>query len=200
MKANRAKTKSKPGVVGARLAEVAESLRPEVTRPRAIAALDEMFREGTVPDPAPAGFLRGRLIATTTWGPLDAVGRGVARRWMPWQGKSFDPVAMSGVNRFTPDVRSPMRALWPSYRPLQADDEMVEAFPFLNRVEAGALDPDLKVLKIDYDFEANPSFIIRQILDELVQVDEGLYLGKVLFRWRGSLRRLGFFSLEASES
>ena len=76
--------------------------------------------------------------------------------------------------------------------------EVVQVFPFRNRIERGAIDPNVKVLKIDYDFEANPSLLIRRILDELVQVDDGLYLGKVLMRWRGSFRRAGFFSLERS--
>ena len=88
----------------------------------------------------------------------------------------------------------------PAYQPFLADDGMVDAFRFRNRIEPGTLDPDVKVLKIDYDFEANPGFVIRRILDELVQVDDGLYLGKILFQWRGTLRRLGFFSLEPSGS
>ena len=62
--------------------------------------------------------------------------------------------------------------------------------PTWSAVKAG------EMLTIDYDFAANPGFLIRRILDELVQVDDALYLGKVLLRWRGSFRRLGFFSLE----
>jgi hypothetical protein len=64
-------------------------------------------------------------------------------------------------------------------------------------VGPGALDPDLEVLKIDYDFEANPGLLIRRILDELVQVGRGVYLGKVLFRLGGRFHPIGFFSLEA---
>jgi hypothetical protein len=196
MKTDRVGTET--GEIRARLAGVVESLRPEVARPRAIAELEDTFRRAAAPDPAPQGFLHGALIATTTWPAMDGLSRWIARRWMPWQGKSFDPASSTGVNRFTPDVRAPMRALWPSYRPVRADEGVVEAFPFLNRVGPGALDPDVEVLKIDYDFDANPGFIIRRILDELVQIDDGLYLGKVLFRWNGTLRRLGFFSLETS--
>jgi hypothetical protein len=192
------RARSKAGAARRRLDDLAETLRPDLVRRNAIEELDKMFRDGSAPDPHPEGFLRGRVIATTTWGSLDGLGRFIAARWMPWQGKSFDPDSMTGLNRFTPDVRAPLRVVWPSYAPIRADDQGVEAFVFRNRLEAGAIDPDLKVLKIDYDFEANPPFIIRRILDELVQVDEGLYLGKVLFRWRGSFRRIGFFSLEES--
>ena len=127
-----------------RLEEAAETLRPEVTRPKAIAALEQVFREGIPPDPAPEGFLRGRLIATTTWAPLDAFGRWMAARWMPWQGKSFDPASGAGVNRFTRDVRSLMGAFWPSYQPIRSSGEFVEAFAFGTRLESGAVDPDTR--------------------------------------------------------
>jgi len=191
-----ARTRTARSAARRRLEEAAEALRPDVTRPKAIAELERLFRKGSPPDPGPEGFLRGRLIATTTTGPLDAVAAFIAARWMPWQGKSFDPQSMTGCNRFTPDARVPLRVVWPSYEPIRADGEVVEAFPFRNRVESGAIDRDVKVLKIDYDFAANPGFLIRRILDELVQVDDALYLGKVLLRWRGSFRRVGFFSLE----
>ena len=65
-----------------------------------------------------------------------------------------------------------------------------------NRIEPGAADPDVRVFKIDYDFEANPG-LIRRILDEMVQVAPGRYLGKVLFRARGTFHPIGFFSLRA---
>jgi hypothetical protein len=63
-------------------------------------------------------------------------------------------------------------------------------------VGVGGLDPDVRVLKIDYDFDENPA-LIRRILDEVVQIAPGRYLGKVLFRVGGRHRRIGFFSLSA---
>ena len=61
-----------------------------------------------------------------------------------------------------------------------------------------AVDPDRETLKIDYDSDANPGLLIRDILDELVEVVPGAYLGKVLLR-RGRDRRwalMGYFALE----
>ena len=75
-------------------------------------------------------------------------------------------------------------------------DEVVEAFAFRTRLESGAVDPDVKVLKIDYDSDGNPR-LIRRILDELVEVDEALYLGKVLMRLGSRSRTIGFFMLES---
>jgi hypothetical protein len=52
------------------------------------------------------------------------------------------------------------------------------------------------VLQIDYrELEENPG-LIRRILDELVQIDDEVYLGQALMFWRGRLRRVAWFSLE----
>jgi hypothetical protein len=60
-----------------------------------------------------------------------------------------------------------------------------------------ALDPGTTVLRIDYrDVPENPSWPVRRVLDELVSVDDGLYLGQALFAGRGTLRRAAWFSLE----
>ena len=156
---------------------------------------EALFRTGSVPDPAPDGFLPGDLEMTTTFAALDAYGRWISRLWMPWMGKRFDAGASTGMNRLTPIARVPMKLLWPSHRPHPAADGALEAFPFRTRVEAGALDAGTNVLVIDYDFDANPALLIRRVRDELVQVEDGLYLGKVLMRVRDGYRRVGFFSL-----
>jgi hypothetical protein len=179
----------------AEVASLRRRLAPGVNRKEIAAGFDELFRAATVPDPAPRGFLPGALVMTTTFPALDAYVRGVTRLWMPWMGKAFDPQASTGVNRLTPSARLPMRSVWPSYRFAPVTDGRLDAFPFRTRVEPGAVDPKTNVLVIDYDFEANPGFIIRRIRDELVQVDDGFYLGKILFKWRGGFRRIGFFTL-----
>ena len=181
----------------ARLHAIHDRLSPDVARAAALADLDEMFRGGSTPDPLPEGMLRGHLVTMSVWGPGDSFVRRVARMWMPWLGKSFDPAAMQGVNVLTASARGPMRVLWPNYTPERELADRLEAFPFRNRIAPGELDPGVDVLKIDYDFEANPQLIIRRILDELVQVDDGFYLGKILFRRQGSWMPIGFFTLES---
>jgi len=166
-------------------------------RKRSIAELDDLFRSGKAPDPAPDGFLPGKLITMSLSRPSDAFVRSVAGMYMPWLGKSFDRAASTGLNVLVKSAKKPLKALWPSYTPISESDEKVEAFPFNTRIAPGAIDPEIDVLKIDYDFDANPNFIIRKILDELVQIDDRLYLGKILYRWGGSFRPIGFFSLES---
>ena len=179
-----------------RLSEIRASLRPEAVREQALAALDELFREGTAPDPHPDGFLRGELVTTSVARPVDAAARAIASLYMPWLGKAFDRATRSGINILRPSARVPMRLLWPSYEPQREMADRIEAFPFRTRVEPGAIDPDVTVLKIDYDYEVNPDLVIRRILDELVQLDEHLYLGKILFRTKRAWRPIGFFSLQ----
>jgi hypothetical protein len=115
---------------------------------------------------------------------------------MPWLGKSFQPSSQTGINVLASSARPAMKVVWPSYEPPLATDERIEAFPFTTRVEPSAVDPSLHVLKIDYDSDDNPAFIIRRILDELVHIDEDLYLGRALYRMRDRWRRLLFFTLE----
>lgn len=158
--------------------------------------LSELFESGRPPDPLPDGLLRGRAIASTIAAGVDALGRRLAALYMPWLGKRFEAQTHEGVNVLARSALRPMKLLWPSYEPVGIFIDRVEAFPFRTRLGPGAVEPELRVLKIDYDFDANPSFIIRRVVDELVQIEDGLYLGKVLFRRKGELRPIGFFALE----
>ena len=179
-----------------RLQDLRERIRPDAARRHVIEELDDLFRSGVVPDPAPDGFLRGTLVTMSVTQPTDGLVRRIADVWMPWRGKSFDYAARIGINVLTPAARQPMKLLWPSYEPERELADRVEAFPFRNAVGRGAVDHDIDVYKIDYDFDSNPRFIIRRILDELVQIDEGLYLGKILFRRGPRFVPIGYFTLE----
>jgi hypothetical protein len=181
---------------GARLRDAEGLLSPTAARERALNELDDLFRNGAAPEPPPTGFLKGRAITATMWAPLDAVGKRVAAIYMPWLGKSFDPGAGEGFNVLTRAALGPMKVLWPGYKPLREHGDRVDAFRFKTRVAPGALDPKTDVLKIDYDIEENPATIIQHVLDELVEIDDGLYLGKVLYRVGSRFRRIGFFALE----
>ena len=176
------------------LSTLRRRLDPRTNRAEIADRYDAVFRSGSVPDPRPDGFHPGTLEMTTTWEALDAFGRSITGLWMPWLGKRFDAEASTGINRMTASARLPARIVWPSHRAERIDGGM-EVFPFRTRVEPGALDAGTTVLVIDYDFEANPALLIRRIRDELVQVDDDLFLGKVLLRLRDGYHRAGFFTL-----
>jgi hypothetical protein len=179
-----------------RLHRVEEQLHPERVRTRAIEELNELFAGSGTPDPLPHGLLRGRAISPTIAAGFDAVGRRLAAFYMPWLGKKFDAQANEGVNVLARSALRPMKLFWPSYEPNGIFSDRIEAFPFKTSVDRSAVDPDLQVLRIEYDLDANPSFVIRRVVDELVQIDRDLYLGKVLLRRKGELRSIGFFALE----
>jgi hypothetical protein len=180
------------------LDQLSDRLIPRRNRAEVIRCMDALFASAAAPDPPPSGFKSGKLLATSTWGSLDAVFMSLAHHWMPWLGKGFAPSTGTGVNHFLPTAVTfvLLRMLFPRHQPERVLRDRIEAFPFRTRIAPGELDPQVDVLKIDYDFEANP-VLIRHILDELVQIAPGRYLGKVLFRIGDRFRRIGFFSLEA---
>jgi hypothetical protein len=97
-------------------------------------------------------------------------------------GKKFDPAKKQGVNTLTDSARWPAKLIWPLY---STKDSPLgrSAFDFNTYVEPGRLDPDVKVLVIDYEsVPENPSLLIRQIRDELVEIVPGANLGKMLVR------------------
>jgi hypothetical protein len=155
--------------------------------------LDSMFRQGSLPSELLEGTYPGTLVTPTTWRLTDPLLRAVARAWMPWLGKRFYPATQTGDNLLVGSARMPARALWPSYRLQHTDDGRYAAFRFRTYASPGTLDPDIQTLKIDYDSGDNPGFLIRNILDELVEVSPG----SVLLRRRSGWRLVGYFSLRA---
>jgi hypothetical protein len=166
-------------------------------RAGALAALNDLFRQGRLPDPLPDGRYRGTLITPALHPALDALGRWLTARWLPWQGKTFDVMTHTGDNRFTNDGLPLARLFFPLYRGYVADGPgRSRALAFRTYTGPGAHDPDLTVLKIDYDWERNPRFVVRRVLDELVALEPGYYLGKALLRWRGRWQCAAYFALE----
>jgi hypothetical protein len=157
--------------------------------------LNRIFRLGIPPDPPLDGPTRGIMVTPILARPLDLGLRALATSWVPWTGKRFDAASGTGDNLLVASSRGPARVMWPSYR-LKPLGDGYAAFRFRTYVGPGTVDPDRETLKIDYDADENPKLLIRDILDELVQVVRGAYLGKVLLRRRGDWRLIGYFALE----
>ena len=69
------------------------------------------------------------------------------------------------------------------------------AFPFTTWEGPSAyLSGGSDVMKIDYEHPQSP-WLVRDVLDELVRVDEGLFLGQALLRFRGTRHRVAWFEL-----
>jgi hypothetical protein len=168
-------------------------------RPRTLAAcsageLEGLFARGGAPDPPPKGRLRGSLLHLT----LGPGGGLLAPAAAIWLGKRFDADRDAGANVFDQRVFRIGRLLTPAaYQASWPEDSRsYRALAFSTTIGPGALDPGIEVLRIDYDLPANaPPF--RRILDELVEVEPGVYLGQALLRRRGGHRRLAWFTLES---
>jgi hypothetical protein len=91
----------------------------------------------------------------------------------------------------------------PLYRGFASDGpKTYRGFAFQTYTAPGLFDTDRTVLKIDYNLKENPALTVRRVLDELVQLDDGLYLGKAHVRWWwqpvGSWQTVAYFSLVPS--
>ena len=95
-----------------------------------------------------------------------------------WKGKKLNADHQTGINIFFGETGEE------------------ERYPFKTYEAKGLRDPDLVVLRIDYDLPINP-FWLRRIIDEIVEVEKGKYLGKVHLRvLPGYPFTMGYFGLE----
>ena len=91
-----------------------------------------------------------------------------------WQGKKFDAKNSAGINII----------------------DNKEKYPFKTYIGKGLQDTNLRVYKIDYNISQNPLWL-RFILDEIVEVEKGKYLGKVHINLIPKVPiSLGYFRLE----
>jgi hypothetical protein len=94
-----------------------------------------------------------------------------------WKGKYFEKDAL-GINIFN------------------EKGQETKAYPFKVYQSKGIYNKNLETLKIDYNLKEN-SFFVRLILDELVEVHQEKYLGKVFLRiLPGRPFFLGYFHLQ----
>jgi hypothetical protein len=171
-----------------------------VNRAQGFAALNDLFRSGTVPDPSIHGRHAGELVVLNLASGLTPFFQWLTDRWMPWLGKTFDSSNQRGDNIFTKDSYLLARLFNPFYRGFINDTpKTYRAFAFRTYSAPGLFDTDRTVLKIDYNLKENPALTVRRVLDELVQLDDDLYLGKAHVRgWfqpKDSWQTVAFFTL-----
>lgn len=162
-----------------------------------IATLNALFKLGGAPDIALDGQFRGQLVTTTMFPALDAYARFMNRLWMPWLGKRFQAAESRGDNLFLPGARLAGHIMWPTFSDYRKQPSgHYTAFVFKTYTGAGVADPDVSTLKLDYSDASNPAFMVRGVLDELVQLTGDYYLGKAYLSKRGGGYRLAaFFAL-----
>lgn len=172
----------------------------ELQSARGLASLNDLFRRGRLPEPPLQGRYRGKLVTLDIAPGLTQLFRWIASLWMPWRGKTFDPSRQRGDNVFTKNSYPLARLFNPLYRGFREDTSTTyRAFAFHTYTAPGLFDADRTVLKIDYNLKENPGLTVRRVVDELVQVDDQLYLGKAHIHWwwrpQGAWQTVAFFSL-----
>ena len=169
----------------------------ERNRVETSAALNEIFRGGSPPSPSLDGRYAGELVMLDIAPGLTQLVNAIVSAWLPWKGKSFGAATFSGDNIFTRDSLLLAHVYWPFYRGYVDDSpETYRAFAFRTYLAPGLADPDRQVLKIDYDLPVNPRATIARVLDEIVQVSDGIYLGKAhMHWWWGQWQLVAYFSL-----
>ena len=175
----------------------AQELLKKNTR-QGLEALNELFRSGKPPQPALDGPYHGELVATQH---LQGLTQLITSFFMPWKGKYLMSADGKGDNIFGKKSRLLFRLGFPFYRGItDYDEESFRAFLFTTSIGKGREDTDIDVFKINYDSPDNPALTIRPILDEVVQVDDGLYLGKIHFKWWwGKWQMVGYFALRTKQ-
>ena len=171
-------------------------------RGHGLAVLNEIFRAGAPPDPPLQGRYAGGLVALDIAPGLTQLVNAIVSAWSPWKGKTFDAARARGDNIFTRDSLPLTRVYWPLYRgDVNDGPETYRAFAFQTYLAPGLMDPDRHVLKIDYDLLENPALSIRHVLDELVQVEDGVYLGKAHVKWWwGRWQTVAYFTLSQGKA
>jgi len=143
----------------------------------------EKFVAGSLPDPPPDGFYHGAAYL-------------LGGRPVPWLGKSFEISNNKGFNIFTPTGASLLKILTPLYKLFRLNsDGNTDAYYFKTSTSEGFRDKQIDTFKLDYDSAENP-FLIRIILDEIVETAPQEYLGKVHMKvFPGYYATIGFFGL-----
>ena len=158
-------------------------------------ALNALFRGGAVPNPPLDGPYDGQLVALDIAPGVSELAEWKASFLMPWKGKFLIKAESRGDNIFAQNWR--FLLTHPFYRGARDyGPDRFRAFIFDTSIAPGKVDPDRQVFRIDYNRPDNPALTIRRIVDELVQLRPGVYLGKVHFNWWwATWQMIGYFAL-----
>ncbi|MEO8650050.1 MAG: hypothetical protein ABI539_12875 [Acidobacteriota bacterium] len=144
----------------------------------------KQFAAGKRPSQPPDGFYRGNAIL-------------LSGANTPWKGKYFEAESDRGFNVFSASGTRLLRIMTPFYRGFRSNGTGgTDAYYFATRIGSGLRDKGIEVVKLDYDSKDNP-YLIRIILDEIVETGPEEYLGKVHVRiFPGVFTTVGFFALD----
>lgn len=165
-------------------------------------AFNRLFRQGTVPARGLNGRYHGQLLALNIAPGLTQLFTALTNWWLPWEGKHFYATQQSGNNIFSRQALALSYVFMPFYRVRIPDGPShFRAFNFRTYTAPGLQDPDRQVFVLNYNLPENPAANVRRVVDELVEIEPGYYLGKAhLKTWFGTWQQVAYFSLAESFS
>lgn len=164
------------------------------------AALHELWLAGDVPT-TPPGRTLGKNLGRQHSTPAARRTNLVNRIDDPWIGKTIGDT--EGYNRLKLHSAPLVYALARKVPPRLEGRELA-LFGFDVEITTGAVEPTREVLALKYDppRHGNPTggiLPLARIRDEIVELVDGLYVARVLFRERGEYKHIGAFGLRRFE-
>lgn len=155
-------------------------------------AFQKEFSTGMVPAEL-NGFYTGSLAMLFPRSFGEMFGSFFAEMYLPWSGKFFYGGHGMGDNILPSYLVPLLRFMFRDVHTKGADDGLFHAFPFKTSILHGLHDP-IPVLQLNYDLIQNPP-LVRSVIDEIVWVGEGKYLGKAHLKEKNSYRLVAYFRL-----
>jgi hypothetical protein len=158
-----------------------------------IDSLQNKFLSGSS-SPMPDGFYHGKLLHLIPEYTVEHLGAFISQLWMPWKGKWFQSAAHRGDNIIEPTAKR----LFELRNPKEPFGEMeyggYHSFSFSMNQKPSIVDPR-EVIALDYDVHSNTD-VVRQVIDEIVCIGEGDYIGKAYLKEDFDYRLVAFFELK----
>lgn len=159
--------------------------------------LESIFQSGSLPDPPLEGPYAGEFLAFQIAPGFSQLAARLSYAWTAWRGKIFDSERSGGSNIINQGLRPIAGLIWPFYHGYKKyTDETYLAFPFKTTSGPGITNPKMQVFQVHYDIPENPGWIVRRMLDEIIQIEPDYYLGKANFHWwQGGWQAWAYFCL-----
>ena len=162
----------------------AVQLRLKTDRRRAFASLQDLFRDGEPPEVPLDGRYGGQLLAFDIAPGLTKLADTMAAQWRFWLGKTFDAPQSTGDDIYLRTFLRRTRIFAPNYQNYINDTPQTwRVFPFRTTLTDSIVNTSLPVLRLDYDLPINPRLSVARTMDEIVQLADGVYLGRAFVHW-----------------
>jgi hypothetical protein len=162
----------------------AVQLRLKTDRRRAFASLQDLFRDGEPPEEPLDGRYGGQLLAFDIAPGLTKLADTMAAQWRFWLGKTFNAPQRMGDDIYLRTFLRRTRLFAPTYQNYIDDTPQTwRVFPFRTTLTDSIVNTSLPVLRLDYDLPINPRLSVARTMDEIVQLADGVYLGRAFVHW-----------------